>query len=201
MHLGWLVILSVTNLSPDRGFLPALALLTHLPTGLWRARVLYSRPTVSGAFTQEDAAWGFGVMRDMSVSTNHSPVTWMDFFFSSLETKSCKAAERINWWGTSRLLGLCCSFPQKYISLLFFFSTLQNKYKWINYCDSWKVILHICTLFLHFITQNNACRLFIVRSKKKNTKDCISFFQVVVEMIVRHFRGQKVMSTQWPSGT
>lgn len=110
MHPGWLVALSVPNLSSDRGLIPALALLTHLPTGLWRARGSYTRPTVSGAFTQEDAARGFGVMRDVSVSTNHSPVTWMDFF-SSLETKSCKAAERINWRGTTRLFGLYCSLP------------------------------------------------------------------------------------------
>lgn len=33
-HPGWLVALSAPNLSPDWGLIPALALLTHLPTGL-----------------------------------------------------------------------------------------------------------------------------------------------------------------------
>lgn len=61
-----------------------LALDTHTPS-YWSVKGqkgLFTRPTVSGAFTQEDGARGFGVMRDVSVSANHSPVTGMDFFLS-----------------------------------------------------------------------------------------------------------------------
>lgn len=48
------------------------------------SKQLFTKPTVSGAFTQEEAVQGFGVMRDVSVSDNHSPVAWM--CFSSPET-------------------------------------------------------------------------------------------------------------------
>lgn len=82
VHPGWLVTLSAPNLSQAGPFY----LLQHLHApSHWSVkaqRVSYTRPTVSGAFTQEDAAPGFGVMRDVSVSANHSPVTWMDFFLS-----------------------------------------------------------------------------------------------------------------------
>lgn len=86
---------------------------THAHTSLyWSVQGLkgFSLDPLSAAHSlKEMQAWGFRVMRDGSVSANHSPVTWMDF--SSLETKSYRAVQskvvkENKWMGYSHSLGI-----------------------------------------------------------------------------------------------
>lgn len=59
--------------------------LKSISTGQCRSRSLFTIPTVSRGLSQEEEARGFGVMRCVSVSANHSAVTSVGFFFC-LET-------------------------------------------------------------------------------------------------------------------
>lgn len=54
--------------------------LKSISTGQCRSRSLFTIPTVSRGLSQEEEARGFGVMRCVSVSANHSAVTSVGFF-------------------------------------------------------------------------------------------------------------------------
>lgn len=54
--------------------------LKSISTGQCRSRSLFTIPTVSRGLSQEEEARGFGVMRCVSVSANHSAMTSVGFF-------------------------------------------------------------------------------------------------------------------------
>lgn len=71
--------------------------LKSISTGQCRSRSLFTIPTVSRGLSQEEEARGFGVMRCVSVSANHSAVTSVGFFLSGDNFKS-------HWNTESRVL-------------------------------------------------------------------------------------------------